>query len=108
MTQSAFLSTIILAVFLIACSVSAEGPSKAADATFVVRCFDVGDRVLTGRPGVLSVRPGWSGVHEVNRVEYDPEIVSLKQLETWLTQADTYIKTMELSTGVPSEKETSP
>jgi len=44
---------------------------------------------------VLSVEKGWQGRREVNRVGYRPEEVSIEQLEQWLKEADTFIRTLE-------------
>jgi hypothetical protein len=63
--------------------------------TFVVHCYDVGAQALEKRPGVISVRRGWLGFREVDRVDYDPRLVSREQLENWLRQADTYVKTVQ-------------
>jgi len=44
---------------------------------------------------VLKVEKGWQGRREVNRVEYDAQQVTLEQLEQWLSEAGTYIRTLE-------------
>jgi hypothetical protein len=54
----------------------------------------VGAAALEGRPGVLSVEKGWRGTSEVNRVVYDPEKVTVEQMEGWLRQAGTYVGTV--------------
>jgi hypothetical protein len=41
------------------------------------------------------VEKGWQGFHEVNRVVYDPKKVAVEQMEGWLRQAGTYIKTLQ-------------
>jgi hypothetical protein len=41
----------------------------------------VGAAALEGRSGVLSVEKGWRGASEVNRVVYDPEKVTVEQME---------------------------
>lgn len=38
---------------------------------------------------------GWQGRREVNRVDYDPGQVTLEQLEAWLREAGTYIRTLD-------------
>jgi hypothetical protein len=70
-------------------------PAGAEQATFAVHCYDVGADALRDRPGVLSVDKGWQGLHEVDRVNYDPRRVSLDQLEGWLKEAGTYVNTLE-------------
>jgi len=54
----------------------------------------VGAAALEGRPGIISVKKGWKGFHEVDRVVYDPMKVTVKQMEQWLRQAGTYIRTL--------------
>jgi len=54
----------------------------------------VGAAALVGRPGILAVETGWYGRYEVNRVDYNPAKVSIGQMETWLKEAGTYIKTI--------------
>ena len=86
---------------------TAEMPAGMAKATFAVHCYDVGVSALSGKPGVIEVKRGWSGVREVDRVVYDPQLVSLMQLENWLREADTYISTLEHSPGTEAMKEMS-
>jgi len=62
--------------------------------TFVVHCYDVGAQALENRPGVISVKRGWRGFREVDRVVYDPQQVNRGQLENWLREADTYVETI--------------
>ena len=42
----------------------------------------------------MSVEKGWSGFEEVNRVVYDPAKVNLEQLEEWLQESETYVRTV--------------
>jgi hypothetical protein len=86
---------IMMTTLLLACTATAEVPPGMAKATFVVHCYDVGVSALGGKPGVVSVERGWSGAREVDRVVYDPQVVSVMQLENWLKEADTYIMTLE-------------
>jgi len=65
--------------------------------TFTVGCFDVGASTLQGRPGVVSVQKGWQEGREVNRVTFDPKLVSVDAMETWLRRAGTYIDTEKKS-----------
>jgi hypothetical protein len=55
----------------------------------------VGAAALEGRPGVISVEKGWQGFTEVNRVVYDPKIVTIEQMEEWLRGAGTFIRTLQ-------------
>ena len=50
---------------------------------------------LDGQPGVMHVTKGWRGFQEVNRVVYDPQQITLEQMQQKLKQAGTYRKTVE-------------
>jgi hypothetical protein len=69
------------------------GPLKAS-ATFEVQCYDVGATALAGRPGVLAVHKGFEAFREVDRVTYDPREVTVQQMEEWLEEAGTYVRTL--------------
>lgn len=99
--------TIILTGLMLTTGAAAEAPAGLAKATFVVHCYDVGAAALAEKPGVVSVARGWSGAREVDRVVYDPQQVSLGQLEAWLKAADTYVSTLESTMNAASEKEMS-
>jgi hypothetical protein len=43
------------------------------------------------------VTKGWRGPREVNRVDFDPEQVSVKQMVDWLKKTGTYLRTIEES-----------
>ena len=95
----------LLTLSLAAFNATAKSPPGTAKATFVVHCYDVGVSALEGRPGVISVEPGWSGPREVDRVVFNPGQVSVFQLETWLKEAGTYLGTLETERGKKSAKE---
>jgi hypothetical protein len=105
MQVTLIVSATILTIILIAFSATAEVPPGMAKTTFVVHCYDVGVSALSGKPGVFSVEPGWSGAREVDRVVFNPQKVSVIQLEKWLKEADTYISTLETSMSTASAKE---
>jgi peptide methionine sulfoxide reductase MsrA len=105
--RTALIISIMLTGLLVAINATAEAPSGMAKATFAVHCYDVGASVLDGKPGVVSVERGTSGARELDRVVYDPEQVSLGQLENWLKAADTYVGTLESTTSEILEKEMS-
>ena len=107
MQTSILISALLLSGLLIVANATAEAPAGMAKATFAVQCYDVGASALTGKPGVVSVEHGWSGAREVDRVVYNPQQVSLGQLESWLKQADTYVSTLESTMNTMSEKEKS-
>lgn len=100
-------AALFLTVSLIACSATAEPPPGMAQATFAVHCYDVGAHALDGKPGVISVARGWQGSREVDRVVYNPDKVSILQLEDWLKEAETYVDTLEQSLSTATDKETS-
>lgn len=85
------LTLLTVAVLLVATPVHAGNNETV---TFVVHCYDVGAQALENRPGVISVKRGWRGVREVDRVVYDPQQVNRGQLENWLREADTYVETI--------------
>jgi len=43
----------------------------------------------------VSVSRGWQGGQEINRVVFDPQIVTVRQMEEWLKQAGTYRQTLD-------------
>lgn len=107
MQTSLIISATLLTLVLFAFKVTAEIPPGMAKATFVVHCYTVGVDALSGKPGVLSVEPGWSGAREVDRVVFKPQQVSTTQLESWLKEAGTYVSTLEVSISSQSAMETS-
>lgn len=107
MQTSLIISATLLTLVLFAFKVTAEVPPGMARATFVVRCYTVGVDALSGKPGVLSVDPGWSGAREVDRVVFNPQQVSVNQLENWLKEAGTHVSTLEVSMSTEPAKEMS-
>ena len=105
MQTSLLITGLLLSALLLACTATADVPDGMAKATFAVHCYDVGVNALSGKPGVLSVQRGWSGTKEVDRVVYNPEEVTLMQLEDWLKEADTYISTLEHTLPAMPQKE---
>jgi hypothetical protein len=89
-------SALLLACSLLFSQHDAQAGSAGSNeqVTFVVHCYDVGAQALENRPGVISVKRGWLGFREVDRVRYDPRQVSREQLENWLRQDDTYVETV--------------
>lgn len=99
------ISSVLLTILLFSFNATAELPPGMAKTTFVVHCYTVGVNALEGRPGVVSVEPGWSGAREVDRVIYNPQEVSVSQLENWLKEAGTYVSTLETSMSNEPAKE---
>ena len=59
-------------------------------ATFYVHWYDVGKSALDGLKGVEKVSSGWEGRKETNTVIYDPNAITLKEMEAALKQSGTY------------------
>lgn len=95
MQKSLLVAAVLFTTALIVFPATAEIAPGMARATFAVHCYDVGYSALSGKPGVISVKRGWSGAREVDRVIYNPQQVSLTQLEDWLKASDTYVSTLE-------------
>jgi hypothetical protein len=55
----------------------------------------VGVSALEGLKGVKHITKGFLGSREINRVYYDPELVSTKKMEGALKEAGTYLGTMK-------------
>ena len=107
MQTSLIISATLMTLVLFAFKATAEIPPGMASATFVVHCYIVGVDALSGKAGVLSVNPGWSGAREVDRVIFNPQQVSVNQLENWLKEAGTYASTLEVSMSSEPAKEMS-
>ena len=54
----------------------------------------MGAYALEGRSGVLSVKRGWRGSSEINRVIFDPEKTDVGKMEKLLKKSGTYIRTV--------------
>lgn len=104
MQASILFSAIALSTLLVVANAPAETPQGSAQATFIVHCYDIGAGALSRKTGVISVERGWRGPREVDRVVYDPHLVTLMQLENWLKEADTYISTLESTKHTLPEK----
>ena len=50
----------------------------------------MGKAALEGRPGVIAVEKGFKGWREINTVVYDPDRISVEEMETILREAGTY------------------
>lgn len=50
----------------------------------------MGKRALDGLEGVKRVEKGWKNFKEINRVFYDPEVITLEEMEEALKDAGTY------------------
>ena len=94
--KSLNLLAILISLLLMASCSYGEVPVGKSKATFVVHCYTVGEHALGGQPGVISVTPGWSGSREVDRVVFDPEKITVEQMQELLRQAGTYRETIEV------------
>ena len=59
--------------------------------TFAVHCYDVGASALDGLPGIISIEKGWNNFKEINRSVYDPDKITVNQLEDRLKKSGTYL-----------------
>ena len=64
------------------------GVSKAG---FFVAWYDVGQAALEGLNGVKQVKKDFRGFKETNTVYYDPNIITIKEMEAALKKAGTYL-----------------
>jgi hypothetical protein len=65
-------------------------------ATFYVYRYYVGKAALEGLEGVKKVENGWQNLKEINRVSYDPDAVTIDEMEAALKKAKTYQGTAEV------------
>jgi len=52
----------------------------------------VGASALDGLEGVKHVTKGFIGTREINKVRYDPEVISVERMEEALKKAGTYLE----------------
>jgi hypothetical protein len=55
----------------------------------------VGQAALEGQQGIKQVTSGWKGSMEINTVDYDPSVISIKEMEKALKESGTYKKTIK-------------
>lgn len=65
--------------YLVAAAVELDRP-RIAEASFSQACFWTGERLLGAVPGVVGTEAGWLDGHEVTRVRYHRDRVSLEEL----------------------------
>ena len=73
----------------------ARGVAGLVGDEHLVHGAGLGVAALEGRPGILSVSKGWRNAKEINRVVFDPQIVSVQKIEEWLKKAGTYRQTID-------------
>jgi hypothetical protein len=55
----------------------------------------VGKRALEGLKGVKKVERGFKNFKEINRVFYDPALITIEEMEEALKKAQTYRETVK-------------
>ena len=63
--------------------------------TFYVQWYDVGKAALDGLKGVKKVETGFKGTKEINKVYYDPTLITVETMQDALKKANTYLGTVE-------------
>ena len=69
-----------------------DGESKVI---FYVRWYDVGKKALEGLKGVKKVEKGFHNSKEINTVYYDPNVITIEEMEMALKKAGTYLETLK-------------
>jgi len=67
------------------------GTSKVV---FKVKCYDEGKAALQGLHGIRKVETGVHYLHETDTVYYDPNVITIKEMESALKKAGTYVETI--------------
>ena len=83
---------------------SADGTAFALDkgiskVIFKVKCYDEGKTALQGLKGIQKIETGFHYVHETDTVYYDPNVITIKDMETALKKAGTYLETIPRKEG---------
>lgn len=73
-----------------------KGMSKVI---FKVKCYDEGKAALQGLKGIQKIETGFHYVHETDTVYYDPKVITIKDMETALKRAGTYLETITKKEG---------
>ncbi len=66
---------------------------------FKVKCYDEGKATLQGLEGIQMIETGFHYVHETDTVYYDPKVITIKDMETALKKAGTYLETITKKEG---------
>jgi copper chaperone CopZ len=70
-----------------------------SNVVFLVRWYDVGKEALEGLKGVKKVEKGFHNSKEINTVYYDPNVITIEEMEMALKKAGTYLGTLEWMIG---------
>lgn len=62
---------------------------------FKVKCYDDGKAALQGLKGVQKIETGFHYIHETDTVYYDPKVITIREMETALKKAGTYLDTVQ-------------
>jgi hypothetical protein len=54
----------------------------------------VGKAALEGLKGIIKVENGFEGFREINKVYYDPTLITIEEMEETLKKAKTYDSTL--------------
>ena len=84
------LGILFLTAVIQAGSLVAEDKQTETKVVFYVYCFDVGHTALKDLKGVHKVLKGIKNSREINTVYFDPEVITVKQMEEALKKAKTY------------------
>ena len=71
---------------------------KVSRVTFYVLWYDVGKAALEGLKGIIKVENGFKGFREINKIYYDPTLITIGEMEEALKRAKTYGGTLRLET----------
>jgi hypothetical protein len=66
----------------------------AAKVVYVVHCYDEGHDSLKGLKGIRKVDKGFRNFREINTVYYDPNAITIEEMEKALKNAGTYRETI--------------
>jgi len=70
------------------------GEAHPSKIVFVVHCYDEGRNALTGMKGILKIERGFRNFREINTVYYDPNLITIDEMEKALKSAGTYRETI--------------
>jgi len=86
-----FIGLVLLSFFILPANlVFADENSSASKIVFHVAWYDVGKSALEGLNGVKKVEKGFRFHKEINTVYYDPDEISIEEMEAVLKEAGTY------------------
>ncbi len=76
------------------CGTALAQKTGTSKVTFKVRCYDDGKAALQGLNGIRKVETGFHYIHETDTVYYDPNVITIKEMESALKKAGTYVETI--------------